>query len=65
LCKKAGITIAATSKDVCKALEDFDYQGGDDTMSGVPVRMYTPEAFMDAIVRWIIADDQVSVWYSI
>ena len=28
-------------------------------------RMYTPEAFTDAIVEWIIADDHVSICYSV
>ena len=37
-------------------------------MSGrlIPVTcVYSPKAFMDAIVEWIIADDQVSIYYSI
>jgi hypothetical protein len=37
-------------------------------MSGglIPVsHVYSPKAFMDAIVEWIIADDQVSIYYSI
>jgi hypothetical protein len=37
-------------------------------MSGgfIPVSyVYSPKAFMDAIAKWIIADNQVSIYYSI
>jgi hypothetical protein len=66
-CKEAGIKITATGKDVSKALEKFNYTGGDDAISAdspVPVyRAYTPKAFLDAIAKWIIADDQVCLLY--
>lgn len=62
-CKKAGIKITATSKDVRKALEKL---GGDDAIGlsdTVPAyRSYTPKAFTEAIVKWIVADDQVRLY---
>ena len=65
-CIKASIKITATGKDVRKALEDF---GGNDDISmdgPVPVyHAYTPKAFIDTIVKWIIADDQVCLLYCV
>jgi len=56
-----------TGKDICKALEDFNYDNEGDIMGGgaIPSCMYTPEAFVDAIVKWIVADDQVRIYYFI
>ena len=65
-CKEAGIKITATGKDVCKALEKFNYMGGDAIRADSPVpvyRAYTPKVFLDAIAKWIIADDQVCSLY--
>ena len=64
---KAGIPITATSKDVCAALKKYGLKNNDDTSGGpVPTsHLYTPEVFLDAIVEWIIADDQVRVYHSI
>ena len=28
-------------------------------------RIYTPEVFLDAIIEWIISDDQVSIYHTI
>jgi hypothetical protein len=66
LCKKAGIKITATGKDVRKALEEFDYEGEDNTVGQGPVpisRTYTPNTFLDALIEWIISDDQVCLSY--
>lgn len=67
-CKKAGIKITATSKDICKALEEFNYDGEDNTggQGTVPIsRTYTPEAFLDMLIEWIVSDDQVCLSYFI
>lgn len=65
-CEEAGIKITATGKDVLKALEKFNYMGGDAISADSPVpvyRAYTPKAFLDAFAKWIIADDQVCLLY--
>lgn len=64
--KKAGIKITATSKDVCKALEEFNCKGEDDTVGQSPMPIshtYTPNAFLDALIKWIVSDDQVCLSY--
>jgi len=69
LCRKAGIPITATSKEVHNAVEKYSPKDNDDDdTSGRPVpvsRIYTPEAFLDAIAKWIVSDDQVSIYYSV
>jgi len=69
LCRKAGIRITATSKEVCNAVEKYSSKDDDDNdTSGCPVlisRIYTPEAFLDTIAKWIVSDDQVSIYYSV
>ncbi|PPQ77048.1 hypothetical protein CVT26_007808 [Gymnopilus dilepis] len=63
-CKAAGIKITATEEDVQKALEEFNRQQGlenESQATGGPVPIYhpySPEAFVDAIVEWIVSDDQ-------
>ena len=62
--RQAGISITATSKEVCDAVEKYapEYDGN---TSGHPVlvsHIYTPEAFLDALAKWIITDDQVSIY---
>jgi len=57
--------ITATGKDIQRALEDFDDEGQSDRGGGVPSRIYTPEAFLDLIVKWIIDDDQVCLYHFI
>lgn len=66
-CKKAGIQITATSKEVRRALEKYALKHRDNMSEGaIPTsRIYTPEVFLDAIIEWIIADDQVSIYHSI
>jgi hypothetical protein len=63
-CKKASIPITATSKEVCQALEKYGLKHGDGTSEGpIPTsHIYTPEVFLDAIIKWIVADDQVSIY---
>lgn len=67
-CMDAGIEITSTSKEVRRALDKFEQKHGRGnnaiTMDGpFPVyRAYTPRTFLDAIVRWIVADDQVSLF---
>jgi len=68
-CKKAGTEITSTSKEVRRAFDKFErkHGRGDNTMTSdgsLPVyRTYSPKAFLDAIVKWIVADDQVSLFY--
>jgi hypothetical protein len=65
-CKKAGIKITATGKDVRKALEEFSCEGKGDIVGQGPVPIshtYTPNAFLDALIEWIISDDQVCLSY--
>lgn len=60
---KASIPITATSKDVHAALEKYGLKDNDD-MGGGPIPtscIYTPEVFLDAIIKWIIADDQIRI----
>ena len=66
-CKKAGIQITATSKEVHQALEKYALKHGDNMSEGaIPTScIYTPEVFLDAIIEWIIANDQVSIYHSI
>ena len=66
-CRQASISITATSKEVRNAVEKYAPKYDGDT-SGHPVlvsRIYTPEAFLDALTKWIITDDQVSIYYSV
>ena len=69
LCRKAGILITATSKEVYNAVEKYSPKDNDDNdTSRHPVLVsciYTPEAFLDAIAEWIVSDDQVSIYYSV
>ena len=66
-CREAGIEITSTSKEVCRALDRFEqrhgHRHGDNmvTVDGTfPVyRTYTPKTFLDALIKWIVADDQV------
>ena len=54
------------NKDIHKALEDFNFEDRGDITDGRLVpnsHVFTPSTFMDAIVKWIIADDQVSMCY--
>lgn len=62
-CKRNGITITATSKDIQRALEEFGYEDEDNGGAAIPSHIYSPEAFLDVIVKWIIADDQVRISY--
>jgi len=68
-CKEASIEITSTSKEVRKALDKFErkHGRGDNTITvdgPFPVyRAYTPNTFLDAIVKWIIADDQVCIFF--
>ena len=67
-CNKAHIEITSTSKEVRRALDKFEWKHGrgDNVITSdgsFPVyRTYTPKAFLDAIVKWIIADDQVCLF---
>ncbi len=67
-CMEAGIEITSTSKEVRKALDEFEQKHGHKnnivTEGGsFPVYCtYTPKTFLDAIVQWIIADDQVCLF---
>lgn len=67
-CKAAGVKITATDEGVQKALADFNRQQGLESESqgtgrSVPIyHPYSPEAFVDAIVEWIVSDDQVSTF---
>jgi hypothetical protein len=67
---EANIEITSTSKEVRKALDKFErkHGRGDNATTGAdgpfPVyHAYTPKTFLDAIIKWIIADDQVCVFY--
>ena len=70
-CTEANITITSTSKEVRKALDKFErkHGRGDNTTTAdgpFPVyHSYTPKTFLDAIVKWIVADDQVCVFFFI
>jgi len=61
-----GIKITATESGVHEALQEYNQRFGDgmepkSADGPVPIyRAYSPEAFVDAIVEWIVADDQVS-----
>jgi hypothetical protein len=62
---EADIEITSTSKEVRKAFDKFErkHGRGDNAIAAdgpFPVcRAYTPKTFLDAIVKWIVADDQV------
>ncbi len=64
-CIEASIEITSTSKEVRRALDKFErkHGHGDNAITAdgsFPVyRTYTPKTFLDAIVKWIIANDQV------
>jgi hypothetical protein len=69
-CTDANIEITSTSKEVRRALDKFERKHGrrgDDTITGdglFPVhRTYTPTAFLDTVVKWIVSDDQVCPFY--
>jgi hypothetical protein len=70
-CMESGIEITSSSKEVCKALDKFERKhGGEDSARAMdgsfPVyRAYTPKTFLDAIINWIIVDDQVCLFYFI
>ena len=63
LCNEAHIEITSTSKEVRRALDKFEWKHGrgDNVIisdGSFPVyHTYTPKAFLNAIVKWIIADD--------
>lgn len=69
LCNEAHIEVTSTSKEMQRALDKFEWKHGhgdnvitsDDSFS--VYRTYTPKAFLDAIIKWIIADDQVFFFY--
>jgi hypothetical protein len=64
-CMEAGIEITSTSKEVRQALDKFERKhgrgdGARTTDGSLPVyRTYTPKAFLDEIINWIITSDQV------
>ena len=66
-CKEAGIEITSTSKEVRRAFDKFEQKHGREdnaiTAGPFPVsRKYTSKTFLDAIVKWIVADDQVCLF---
>ena len=66
-CMKAGIEITSTRKEVCRAFDKFEQKYGHEDNAAVhdtfPVhRTYTPKLFLDTIVKWIVADDQVCLF---
>lgn len=59
-----GLKITSTEPGVRKALEEYNrrHDGVQNTERDGPIpiyRAYSPEAFVDAIVEWVVADDQV------
>ena len=67
LCMEADIEITSTSKEVRRARDRFErkHERGDDATEAdsFPVyHTYTPKTFLDAIVKWIVADDQVCLF---
>lgn len=69
-CMESGIEITSTSKEVRRALDKFEQKHGHKDNARVdgsfPVYCtYTPKTFLDAIVNWIVADDQVCLFYFI
>ena len=66
-CKEAGIEITSTSKEVRRAFDKFERKYGREDNAAVddtfPVHQaYTPKLFLDTIVKWIVADDQVCLF---
>jgi hypothetical protein len=55
--KRNGIIITTTSKDIQRALKEFGYEDEDNRGVAIPSHIYFPKAFLDMIVKWIIADD--------
>ena len=68
LCNEAHIEITLTSKEVRRALDKFErkHGRGDNVIisdgSFLVYHTYTPKAFLNAIVKWIIADNQVCLF---
>ena len=70
-CIEANITITSTRKKVQKAFDKFEQKHGrrdNTTTADGPFSVYhsyTPKTFLDAIIKWIVADDQVCVFFFI
>ncbi|KAF9543547.1 hypothetical protein CPC08DRAFT_770216 [Agrocybe pediades] len=66
-CKQAGIKITASEPGVQDALDEYHRHHSTDSHNAASDRDtpsllyqdYSPEAFVDAIVDWIVADDQI------
>jgi len=56
------ITVAAVQSQLIQHQQRQDWQSCDNTNgSSLQAQEYSPEAFVDAIMEWIITDDQVSL----
>jgi hypothetical protein len=69
-CMESSIEITSTSVEVRKAFDKFERKHGhrgDNTRAAngsFPIhRPYSPKTFLEAIIRWIVADDQVCLPY--
>lgn len=65
MCTQMGISVLSQDKTLQRLISDYrenhrQMAGADSGLPTLTVREYSPEAFSESLIEWIVSDDQVS-----